>query len=171
MMNVLNGGAHADNKVDFQEFMVVPAGAPSFAEAMRMGAEVFHALKGTLKERGLGTTVGDEGGFAPDLESNEAALDVLVAGIEAAGYEPGKDVFIALDPATSELYARRRLRPRARGPDADAGGAGRLLGGDLASAIRWSRSRTAWTRTTGTAGRRSPSGSATAASSSATTSS
>jgi enolase len=104
MMNVLNGGAHADNKVDFQEFMVVPAGAESFAEAVRMGAEVFHALKGTLKERGLGTTVGDEGGFAPDLESNQAALDVLLAGIEAAGYEAGSDILIALDPATSELY-------------------------------------------------------------------
>jgi enolase len=105
MMNVLNGGAHADNKVDFQEFMVVPAGAGSFAEAVRMGAEVFHALKGTLKERGLGTTVGDEGGFAPDLESNEAALKVLLAGIEAAGYAAGSDILIALDPATSELYS------------------------------------------------------------------
>jgi enolase len=105
MMNVLNGGAHADNKVDFQEFMVVPAGAETFADAVRMGAEVFHALKGTLKGRGLGTTVGDEGGFAPDLESNQAALDVLLAGIEAAGYEPGSDVLIALDPAMSELYA------------------------------------------------------------------
>jgi enolase len=104
MMNVLNGGAHADNKVDFQEFMVVPCGAGSFSEALRMGAEVFHALKGTLHERGLGTTVGDEGGFAPDLESNEEALRVLVAGIEAAGLRPGADVAIALDPATSELY-------------------------------------------------------------------
>jgi enolase len=104
MMNVLNGGAHADNKVDFQEFMVVPAGAPSFSEGLRAGAEVFHALKGTLKDRGLGTTVGDEGGFAPDLDSNEAALEVLMAGIEAAGYEAGSDVFIAIDPATSELY-------------------------------------------------------------------
>jgi enolase len=104
MMNVLNGGAHADNKVDFQEFMVVPAGASSFADGLRLGVEVFHALKGTLKSRGLGTTVGDEGGFAPDLESNEAALEVLITGIEAAGYEPGKDAFIALDPATSELY-------------------------------------------------------------------
>ncbi len=105
MMNVLNGGAHADNKVDFQEFMVVPAGAASFADAVRMGAEVFHALKATLKQRGLGTTVGDEGGFAPDLDSNESALEVLLAGIEAAGYEAGSDVLIALDPATSELYA------------------------------------------------------------------
>jgi enolase len=104
MMNVLNGGAHADNKVDFQEFMVVPCGAASFSEALRMGAEVFHALKGTLRERGLGTTVGDEGGFAPDLDSNEDALRMLVAGIEAAGFQPGEDVAIALDPATSELY-------------------------------------------------------------------
>jgi enolase len=104
MMNVLNGGAHADNKVDFQEFMVVPCGAESFSEALRMGAEVFHALKGTLRERGLGTTVGDEGGFAPDLDSNEDALRMLVAGIEAAGFQPGADVAIAVDPATSEIY-------------------------------------------------------------------
>jgi enolase len=103
MMNVLNGGAHADNKVDFQEFMVVPAGAPTFSECLRMGAEVFHALKGTLHDRGLGTAVGDEGGFAPDLGSNEEALQMLVRGIEAAGYRPGEDVFVALDPATSEI--------------------------------------------------------------------
>jgi enolase len=104
MMNVLNGGAHADNKVDFQEFMVVPVGAPSFAEGLRIGTEVFHALKHTLHERGLGTAVGDEGGFAPDLDSNEAALEALVEGIEAAGYRPGDDVAVALDPATSEIY-------------------------------------------------------------------
>ncbi|HEV3377758.1 MAG TPA: phosphopyruvate hydratase, partial [Thermoleophilaceae bacterium] len=104
MMNVLNGGAHADNKVDFQEFMVVPAGAPSFSEALRIGAEVFHALKRTLHDRGLSTAVGDEGGFAPDLDSNEAALEALLAGIEAAGHRPGDDVAIALDPAVSELY-------------------------------------------------------------------
>ena len=104
MMNVLNGGAHADNKVDFQEFMVVPLGAQSFSEGLRMGTEVFHALKGTLRERGLGTTVGDEGGFAPDLDSNEDALRVLVAGIEAAGFQPGADVAIAVDPAASEIY-------------------------------------------------------------------
>jgi enolase 1/2/3 len=103
MMNVINGGAHADNSVDLQEFMVVPAGASSYAEGLRMGTEVFHALKRTLADRGLGTTVGDEGGFAPNLESNEAALAVLVDAIEAAGYEPGADAFIALDPATSEL--------------------------------------------------------------------
>jgi enolase len=104
MMNVLNGGAHADNKVDFQEFMIVPAGAPSFSECLRMGAEVFHALKATLHDRGLSTAVGDEGGFAPDLGSNEEALKMLVAGIEAAGYVPGEDVAIALDPAASELH-------------------------------------------------------------------
>jgi enolase len=104
MMNVLNGGAHADNKVDFQEFMVVPCGAPTFSECLRMGTEVFHALKRTLHERGLATAVGDEGGFAPDLGSNEEALEMLVAGIEAAGYRPGEDVAIALDPATSEIY-------------------------------------------------------------------
>jgi enolase len=104
MMNVLNGGAHADNKVDFQEFMIVPWGASSFSECLRIGTEVFHYLKKTLHDRGLGTAVGDEGGFAPDLDSNEAALEVLMAGIAAAGYTPGEDVAIALDPATSEIY-------------------------------------------------------------------
>ena len=104
MMNVLNGGAHADNKVDFQEFMVVPCGATTYSECLRMGAEVFHALKRTLHDRGLATAVGDEGGFAPDLGSNEEALRMLTAGIEAAGYTPGEDVAIALDPAASEIY-------------------------------------------------------------------
>ena len=104
MMNVLNGGAHADNSVDFQEFMVVPCGAESFSECLRMGVEVFHTLKATLHERGLSTAGGDEGGFAPNLASNEEALQMLLVGIEAAGYQPGTDVAIALDPATSELY-------------------------------------------------------------------
>jgi enolase len=104
MMNVLNGGAHADNKVDFQEFMIVPVGAGTFSEALRTGDEVFHALKRTLHERGLATAVGDEGGFAPDLESNEAALEALIAGIEAAGHRPGEHLAIALDPATSEIH-------------------------------------------------------------------
>ena len=103
LMNVLNGGAHADNKVDFQEFMIVPCGAATFAEALRIGAEVFHALGRTLHERGLSTAVGDEGGFAPDLQSNEEALQALLAGIEAAGYTPGQEIAIALDPASSEL--------------------------------------------------------------------
>jgi enolase len=104
MMNVVNGGAHADNKVDFQEFMVVPVGFPSFSEALRAGSETFHALKKTLQARGLSTAVGDEGGFAPDLDSNEAALEALIEGIEAAGYKPGDDVAIAMDPATSEIF-------------------------------------------------------------------
>jgi enolase len=104
MMNVLNGGAHADNSVDFQEFMVVPAGAASFSECLRVGTEVFHALKKSLAAAGHSTAVGDEGGFAPNLESNEAALQAVLAGVEAAGYEPGTDVFIALDPATSEVF-------------------------------------------------------------------
>jgi enolase len=104
MMNVLNGGAHADNSVDFQEFMVVPAGTTSFSECLRVGTEVFHALKKSLADAGHSTAVGDEGGFAPNLESNEAALQAVLAGVEAAGYEPGVDVFIALDPATSEVF-------------------------------------------------------------------
>jgi enolase 1/2/3 len=103
LMNVLNGGAHADNKVDFQEFMVAPVGFPTFSEALRAGVEVFHALKRTLHERGLSTAVGDEGGFAPDLDSNLDAIEALMAGIEAAGYRAGEEVAIALDPATSEL--------------------------------------------------------------------
>src|SRR4051794_15699055 len=104
MMNVLNGGAHADNAVDFQEFMVVPAGAETFADCLRMGTEAYHALKGILAKKGLSTGGGDEGGFAPDLESNRAALDFLVDAIEEAGYAPGVDLMIAMDPATSELF-------------------------------------------------------------------
>jgi enolase len=104
MMNVLNGGVHADNPIDFQEFMIVPVGARSFSEALRMGAEVFHHLKGTLHAQGLSTSVGDEGGFAPDLKSNREALEALMAGIRAAGYVPGDQIAIALDPAVSGLY-------------------------------------------------------------------
>jgi enolase len=104
MMNVLNGGVHADNLIDFQEFMIVPVGARTFSDALRMGAEVFHHLKGTLHAQGLSTSVGDEGGFAPDLKSNEEALEALMAGIRAAGYVPGDQIAIALDPAVSELY-------------------------------------------------------------------
>ncbi len=104
MMNILNGGKHADNNVDLQEFMVQPWGAKSFAEGLRMGTEVFHSLKKVLHDKGLSTAVGDEGGFAPNLKSNEEALDVIMIAIEKAGYKPGKDVFIALDPAASELY-------------------------------------------------------------------
>jgi enolase len=104
MMNVINGGAHADNNVDLQEFMIMPVGAPSFREAVRWGVETYHTLKKVLADRGLSTAVGDEGGFAPNLSSNEAAVAILVEAIEKAGYTPGKDIAIALDPAMSELY-------------------------------------------------------------------
>src|ERR1700674_1878510 len=104
MMNILNGGAHADNSVDPQEFMVIPYGASKFSEALRMGAEVFHTLKGVLKKRGYSTSVGDEGGFAPDLKSNEEALDVVLEAITKAGYKPGTQISLALDPAASEFY-------------------------------------------------------------------
>ncbi len=104
MMNILNGGKHADNSVDFQEFMVMPIGAPTFAEALRYGAETFHALAGILKKQGYSTAVGDEGGFAPNLKSNEEACERIVQAIEAAGYKPGKDIAIALDPAASSFF-------------------------------------------------------------------
>jgi len=104
MMNILNGGSHADNSIDFQEFMIMPVGAQSFAEALQMGAEVFHNLKAVLKSQGYSTNVGDEGGFAPNLKSNEEAIEVVVKAIEKAGYKPGEDVCIALDPAASEYF-------------------------------------------------------------------
>jgi enolase len=110
MMNILNGGAHADNSVDLQEFMVMPIGASSFSEALRMGVEVFHQLKAVLKKRGYSTAVGDEGGFAPNLKSNEEALEVVLEAINAAGYTPGKHIAIALDPASSEFYERASNR-------------------------------------------------------------
>jgi enolase len=103
-MNILNGGAHADNGIDFQEFMIMPVGAPTFSEALRMGTEVFHHLKAVLKKKGLSTNVGDEGGFAPNLKSNEEALQTVLQAIEAAGYKPGEDIYIAMDAATSELW-------------------------------------------------------------------
>ena len=105
MMNILNGGSHADNSIDFQEFMIMPVGAKSFTEAMRWGSEIFHHLKSVLKKKGLSTNVGDEGGFAPNIESNEAAIEVVLQAIEAAGYKPGDDVMIALDAAASEFYS------------------------------------------------------------------
>ena len=104
MMNILNGGSHADNSIDFQEFMVMPVGAECFSQALQMGAEVFHNLKSVLKSKGYSTNVGDEGGFAPNLGSNEEAIEVILTAIEKAGYKPGKDVYIALDPASSEYY-------------------------------------------------------------------
>src|SRR4029077_1977223 len=104
MMNILNAGAHSDAPIDFQEFMIVPRGAPSFAEGLRYGTEVFHALKGVLKDRGLSTAVGDEGGFAPNLKSADDALETIAAAVKKAGYKFGQDIFIALDPASSEFY-------------------------------------------------------------------
>ena len=154
MMNVLNGGAHADNKVDFQEFMIVPVGAPSFSEGLRTGAEVFHALKRTLHDAGLATAVGDEGGFAPDLDSNEAALEVLVSGHRGGRLQAGRGrgdrarpghqrALRAAAPTCSSTRAARSP-PRSWPP----------TGPTSRRATRSCRSRTAWTRRTGTAGRR-----------------
>lgn len=108
MMNIINGGSHADNNVDFQEFMIMPVGAPTFKEALRMGAEIFHALKAVLKGKGYNTSVGDEGGFAPNLGSNEEALEVIMTAIEKAGYKPGSDVMLAMDVASSEFYNKEK---------------------------------------------------------------
>ena len=110
MMNIINGGAHADNPIDFQEFMILPVGAPSFAEAVRMGSEVFHTLKKALKDAGHNTNVGDEGGFAPNLPSAEAALDFVMKSIEQAGYKPGKDIYIGLDCASTEFFKKGAYR-------------------------------------------------------------
>ena len=115
MMNVINGGAHADNSVDMQEFMIMPVGAASLSEAVRIGAEIFHALKSVLHKRGQNTAVGDEGGFAPDLPSNEAAIEVILEAIDKAGYRAGEDVFIALDPASSEFYRDGRYHLESEG--------------------------------------------------------
>lgn len=108
MMNIINGGKHADNNVDFQEFMIMPAGASSFSEALRMGTETFHSLKSVLKKKGYNTAVGDEGGFAPDLKSNDEAIEVILEAITKTGYTPGKDIYIALDPATSEMFIKEK---------------------------------------------------------------
>ena len=126
MMNILNGGAHADNPIDFQEFMVMPVGAPTFAEALRCGAEIFHTLKRGLHDAGLATAVGDEGGFAPNLASARAALDFIMRSIEAAGYTPGDDVVLALDCAADRVFPRRRLPHGRGGADALARRHGRL---------------------------------------------
>jgi enolase len=115
MMNILNGGAHADNPIDFQEFMIAPVGAPNFVEALRMGAEVFHALKAALKAAGHNTAVGDEGGFAPNLASTRQALDFVMAAIGAAGFKPGADIYLALDVAATELYASGRYKLKGEG--------------------------------------------------------
>ncbi len=122
MMNIINGGAHADNNVDIQEFMILPVGAPDFKEALRYGAEIFHALKSVLREQGLNTTVGDEGGFAPDLPSNRAALEIIIKAIEVAGFKAGGEIFLGLDVASSEFYADGRYKLGAEERDYDAAG-------------------------------------------------
>ncbi|MDH3988668.1 MAG: phosphopyruvate hydratase [Gammaproteobacteria bacterium] len=122
MMNIINGGAHADNSVDIQEFMILPVGAPSFREALRYGAEIFHALKSVLHGKGLNTAVGDEGGFAPDLPSNRAALDTIVEAIERVGFTAGKEILLGLDVASSEFYENGRYKLTSEGRDFDAAG-------------------------------------------------
>jgi enolase len=122
MMNIINGGAHADNSVDIQEFMILPVGAPSFAEGLRYGAEIFHALKSVLNGKGLNTAVGDEGGFAPDLPSNRAALDTILEAIDRAGFNAGDDILLGLDVASSEFYVDGRYRLESEGRDFDAAG-------------------------------------------------
>ncbi len=152
MMNVLNGGVHADNNIDVQEFMIVPVGAASFREALRWGTETYHVLRQILHERGLSTAVGDEGGFAPNLPSNEAAVSVLLEAIERAGRAPGTEIAIALDAASSEFYRDGMYQLAGEGRS--------LSGADFAAYLdrsghpvsRSCPSRTAWPKTTGTAG-------------------
>ena len=122
MMNVVNGGAHANNNLDLQEFMIIPVGAPSFREAVRYGAEVFHALKKIIDGRGMSTAVGDEGGFAPSVASHEAAIQMILEAIEKAGYTAGSQIAIGLDCAASEFYKEGQYRARRRGPDARRSG-------------------------------------------------
>ena len=162
MFNILNGGKHAQDSTDFQEFMVMPVGADTYAEALRAGAEIFAALRSILHDEGHATGQGDEGGFAPSLPSNEAAVEVILRAIERAGYRPGEDVAIALDPATTELVEEGtgvEGRPATRTSSrARAGRSTRTSwstsGPTGSPATRSSRSRTAWPRTTGPAGRR-----------------
>ncbi len=153
MMNIMNGGKHADNNVDLQEFMIMPVGADSFEEALRIGAEVYHGLKGVLKKKNLSTAVGDEGGFAPDLGSNEEAIQVIMEAIDAAGYEPGEDVRIALDPAASSFYddGQGALRPRRARAASSPRPRWSTTTRRSSTSTRSSASRTASPRTTGTA--------------------
>ena len=167
MMNILNGGAHADTDVDIQEFMIAPIGAATFREALRWGAEVYHALKGVLKEEGYATGLGDEGGFAPNLPSNRDALDLIVEAIEKAGFTLGTDIALALDVAATEFYDDGTYTFEGKGRTAERDGA--VLRRRSSPTTRSSRSRTRSTRTTGTAGTTSPTRSATRSSSSATT--
>ena len=154
MMNILNGGAHADSNVDIQEFMIAPIGAPTFTEALRWGAETYHALKSVLKQHGLSTGVGDEGGFAPNLEHNRAALDLIIEAIGKAGYAPGRDIALAIDAAATEFYHDGAYHFDGKPQTVDGDGRDlRRLAGRLPDRVA---SRTRWPRRTGPAGRRSP---------------
>ena len=152
MMNIVNGGAHADNPIDFQEFMVMPVGASSFAEALRMGAEIFHTLKSALKAAGHNTNVGDEGGFAPNLPSAEAALDFVMQAVSKAGFKPGDDVLLALDCASTEFFKNGAYVYEGEGKTRSHPAAGRVSRRSSCRTIRSPRSRTAWPRTISTAG-------------------
>ena len=152
MMNIINGGAHADNSVDIQEFMILPVGAPNFAEALRYGAEIFHALKSVLNGRGLNTAVGDEGGFAPNLPSNRAALDTIMTAIEQAGFTAGGDILLGLDVASSEFYSDGVYNLESEGKTFDAAGFSAFLCRVGGRPTRSLRSKTAWMKVTGRAG-------------------
>ena len=169
MMNIVNGGQHADNSVDVQEFMVMPLGFDKFSDALRCGCEIFHHLKKVLHDKKLNTAVGDEGGFAPDLPNNAAALDLILEAIEKAGYKPGKQVWIAMDVAATEFYDAKTKKYTIDGKEIDSAGDGRSARRVGSRSIRSARSKTAAAKTIGTAGSCSPSGSATRCSSSATT--
>ena len=150
MMNILNGGEHADNNVDIQEFMVMPVGAESFRHGLRMGAEIFHSLKDVLKSKGLNTAVGDEGGFAPNLASNEEALSTIMEAIENAGYKPGEEVLLAMDVASSEFYDKEANDYRLAGEGITKTSEEMVDGmKSFAQNIRSSQSKTALTKTTG----------------------
>ena len=151
LMNVINGGAHADSNVDFQEFMIAPLGAPTFGEALRAGSEVFHQLRAGLRAQNLATGQGDEGGFAPNLGSSSEAVELLVQAIQGAGYTPGTEVAIALDPATSEFYRDGAYHLKGEGRTLTSVEMVELWQ-EWVAATRSSRSRMAWRRTTGTGG-------------------
>ena len=153
MMNIVNGGVHADNPIDFQEFMIMPVGTPTFAEALRAGAEIFHTLKAQLHAAKLNTNVGDEGGFAPNLKSAEAALDFIMQAIDKAGYKAGGDVMLALDCAATEFFKDGSVRLRGRRQKAFTPGSGEVSGRPGSSGIPLSRSKTECRKTTGRAGK------------------
>ncbi len=160
MMNIINGGAHADNSLDVQEFMILPVGAPSLSEALRYGAEIFHTLKKILHDKGLATSVGDEGGFAPNLKSNEEALAIITEAVDKAGYKLGKDIYLGLDVASSEFFKDGKYHLEGEGRSFDPAGFADYLGGPRVALSRSSPSKMAWPKATGRAGRSSPRSSA-----------